>query len=310
MISCDVSNNYPTSAQPLRLRPLVAIICLLSFWHVEAGSIYKTYDAQGNVVFTDQPVDEASAELMAPPEVNVSDPLPVAPQTPPQVPVNAAPTQLTDTATPLNPTSAVLPAAPDATSQTPVSAAQSSTPTAAPAAVAATDTLEVASPVEPAPAQNAATLPSDGKPEPGGAAVASAPEPTNIANDEVLSERVATPVLPEGARPPVIGTAKPSIETKVSISWPTDDEIVLSTQSPIWIELNSEPSSLKGSGLTVEIWIDDNLAVTGKRTLLPLVLPEIGMHKLQVRLVDGQGNSVAESDSQLMDVRLGATQNR
>jgi len=305
VISSTIQSGYATEKFRTASFALASLICLANPLHAQTAAIYKTYDAQGNVVFTDQPVDQSSAELIEQPVVNVADPLPLATENPVQ-----EPSEITDapadepTADPdadpgadpvtVEPASQVATPDPAANTQNPGAETQSKGQENDDPATSASSNLASQTPVESAIDASSTAVNDDS----GNVAGAASQEPA--------STRIALPVVPEGARAPSIGTATPTTQKTIRIQWPAPDEVLLSTQSPIWVELESEPPAFKAAGLVAEVWLDDNLVVSGARPLLPLTLPEIGLHKLQVRLVDAQGNSVAESDSQLIEVRLGA----
>jgi len=77
--------------------------------------------------------------------------------------------------------------------------------------------------------------------------------------------------------------------TRVEILTPFNNAILQDPLGPIWVELQSYPTPIKKSGLTAQLWMDDQLIATGKRPMLSLPPPERGTHSLQVRMVDEKG---------------------
>jgi len=131
--------------------------------------------------------------------------------------------------------------------------------------------------------------------------------------DEALSGKgsVAGTVTPTAAKgttansgmgEPMAAAAKPVI-SEISIAAPLSEETMTDAPSPFWVELHSEPVSIKDSGLIAEVWLDDTLAVRGKKPILPVEMPDRGTHQLQVRLVDQKGRTVIESDPQPLYIK-------
>lgn len=75
----------------------------------------------------------------------------------------------------------------------------------------------------------------------------------------------------------------------VEILTPIHDATLQDPIGKIWVELQSYPTPMKDSGLTAELWMDDQLINSGKRPMLSLQAPERGTHVLVVRLVDDNG---------------------
>ncbi|MEE9320781.1 MAG: DUF4124 domain-containing protein [Granulosicoccus sp.] len=181
-------------------------------------TIYKSLDAEGNTVFTDQPVE--NAVIITPPPLNIAD-----------------------------------------------------SPTTGNTGKAFRGSLDLAD--EPLNGRSSGTT---------GSAVAS-----NAASNISMGGLSAV------AADPVI--------TEISIAAPLSQETMTDAPSPFWVELHSKPVSIKDSGLVAEVWLDGALAVRGKRSMLPVEMPDRGTHQLQVRLVDKKGSTVIESDPQPLYIK-------
>jgi hypothetical protein len=188
--------------------------------------IYKSLDAEGNAVFTDQPADDSV--IITPAPLNIAD-----------------------------------------------------APTADTSSKAASEQV------------NLADEPQNGK-----STVAGTNAATGAAGSTAAGKATSTASMGD----PTAAAAKPVI-SEISIAAPLSEETMTDAPSPFWVELHSEPVSIKDSGLIAEVWLDDTLAVRGKKPILPVEMPDRGTHQLQVRLVDQKGRTVIESDPQPLYIK-------
>lgn len=188
--------------------------------------IYKSLDAEGNAVFTDQPAEDSV--IITPPPLNIAD-----------------------------------------------------SPTADNSSKAASAQL------------NQADEPLDGKSTFAGFNYA-----TGAAGSTAAGKAASNSSVDESTT----ASAKPAI-SEISIAAPLSEETMTDAPSPFWVELHSKPVSIKDSGLIAEVWLDDKLAVRGKKPILPVEMPDRGTHQLQVRLVDRKGRTVIESDPQPLYIK-------
>ena len=196
-------------ARPLRLPMLATVLHAALLGHTHAASIYKSVDRDGNVIFTDQPLEGAE-----PVNENAKNARTMADQ------VNDDPT------------------------------------------------------IDPSEQRNDS--------------LALTPEPSNP------PKQAAPPSEPEAPRPPV---------TLVEILTPIHNATLRDPIGSIWVELQSYPTPLKKSGLTAELWMNDQLIAKGRRPMLSMDAPERGTHVLQVRLVDDKGRVVLTSKPSHIHVR-------
>jgi len=82
----------------------------------------------------------------------------------------------------------------------------------------------------------------------------------------------------------------------VEILTPIHDATLQDPVGLIWVELQSYPTSLKETGLTAELWMNDQLVNSGKRPMLSIQPPERGTHTLLVKLVDENGQLFLQSE--------------
>lgn len=114
--------------------------------------------------------------------------------------------------------------------------------------------------------------------------------------DETLS------LAPEPLNPPKSDykeTSEPTENlpvTVVEILTPIHDATLHDPIGKIWVELQSYPTPLKKTGLTAQLWMDDELIASGKRPMLSLPAPDRGTHALVVKLVDEKGRLFLQSD--------------
>jgi hypothetical protein len=81
----------------------------------------------------------------------------------------------------------------------------------------------------------------------------------------------------------------------VSILAPLDRQTLIDPEGPVWVEFSISPAAELPKGMTAQVRLNDALVVTGGSTRLPMDVPERGAHRLQVTLVDVSGKAVAES---------------
>ncbi len=135
-------------------------------------------------------------------------------------------------------------------------------------------------------------LPEDGSNvdayEPPKDSVALTPEPKNPPKSDYKEEKKPTEFLPV---------------TVVEILTPIHNATLQDPIGKIWVELQSYPTPLKKTGLTAQLWMDDQLVASGKRPMLSLPAPERGTHALQVKLVDDKGRLFLTSDTTHIHVK-------
>jgi len=174
---------------------------------VHAGTIYKSIDKDGNIIFTDQPLEGAETHSREKPDVAAANP--------------------DNEETPVDDNSTV-----------------------------------------------------DAYEEPDGS-LSLAPPPKNPPKSDYQEIKEPSEYLPV---------------TVVEILTPIHDTILQDPIGKIWVELQSYPTPLKKTGLTAELWMDDQLVASGKRPMLSLPSPERGTHVLTVKLVDDKGNLYLKSE--------------
>ena len=129
------------------------------------------------------------------------------------------------------------------------------------------------------------------------------PSPLNIV-DAPSSQAKQTIPDPADAAPKQAPADSGSVErpddqsmliTSVSINSPAHKETLIDHQGPVWVEIQTAPATSIPAGLTAELMLDGKRVVTGSSERLPIELPERGTHQLQVKIVDREGQVVAES---------------
>lgn len=155
----------------------------------------------------------------------------------------------------------------------------------------------------------------------GAESLGSKPKPNPVEADENSPEAEQNPpdalddpndtlsLTPDPIDPPAPAYAAPEepkerpLVTLVEILTPIHNATLHDPIGRIWVELQSYPTPLKKSGLTAQLWMNDNLVNSGRRPMLSLPAPERGTHVLQVKLVDDNGRLFLQSDTVHLHVK-------
>ena len=263
------SLKTPDSLKPLALAGSLALVWLLVNFStaVRADAIYQTQDNDGKAVFTDQ--RSAQAEVVKTRAINVSTSEIGTTQAQREAALNAPPVIAPGTQV----------QSPDDPNPRNFPQVQGSLATALGNAIGSN-----------AAGSNTNQTPVKASPAPL-ARVAAAPEP-------VVTPDAANAGKTEAAEPPV-----PTEITHLSIIEPDHDNALIDPKKPFWVELRTEPASIEQSALTAQLWLDDTLVTQGKRDRIQLPIPYHGSHKLIARLVDNDGEPVAESAPVTIHIR-------
>ncbi len=107
------------------------------------------------------------------------------------------------------------------------------------------------------------------------------------------------PVAPPQAAMPANDYEDDHAEIRVSrvdILSPLHDSTFLNP-GPMWIEFQSYPMPIRETGLTAELWMDNEKITSAKTFMLRLPPPPFGTHTLQIKLVDADGRLFMQSDT-------------
>jgi len=133
-------------------------------------------------------------------------------------------------------------------------------------------------------------------------AVIITPSPLNIVDSP--SKPVSQEITDPAAAAPAQATTAPASAaladdsltiTSVIIESPVNQETLIDHQGPIWVVIRTSPAKSIPAGLTAEVTLDGKRVVTGSSDRLPISVPARGTHQIQVKIVDHQGQVVAES---------------
>ena len=89
----------------------------------------------------------------------------------------------------------------------------------------------------------------------------------------------------------------------VVIASPPPDAHLLDASGPLLVEVGTSPGSLAESGLLAEVLIDGTVVSSSTESQVPVSGLDRGEHQMHVRLVDADGEVVAESEPQPLHVR-------
>lgn len=137
----------------------------------------------------------------------------------------------------------------------------------------------------------------------------------NAERNDGNEKRDSVAVAPEPKNPPksdykeAASTEAFLPVTVVEILTPIHNATIQDPLGNIWVELQSYPTPLKKSGLTAELWMNDELVTSGQRPMLSLPKPERGTHVLQVKLIDSKGQLFLESKKVHIHVRYRVSSN-
>lgn len=105
------------------------------------------------------------------------------------------------------------------------------------------------------------------------------------------------PIAPPAAAMPLDDEELAEIRvSRVDILSPVHDAI-FTNPGPMWVEFQSYPMPISDTGLTAELWMNQQKISTSNTFMLRLPEPPAGSHTLQVKLVDADGRLFMQSQA-------------
>lgn len=155
------------------------------------------------------------------------------------------------------------------------------------------------------PLENAETI--SGRPADKSGELSNSEQPTSNEESDADDDHKEIPpaatvlVAPEPINPPKTENteldepAKILPVTQIEILTPPHDTLLIDPLGQIWVEAQSYPTPISESGLTAQLWLNDDQITSQQSPIHRLPPPPRGTHILRVKLVDSQGRLVIES---------------